>query len=173
MGLDEITEPCKREDQMKRARGKPPAGAFAFPPSPARGTPHARRDQANMANPNPSPETRFKPGQVANPTGKSAEQAARDVKTADLASQFRHKMLSSVMEKIEAGEDVLDLATPDLIRVLKDSEDRAHGSPKAAVDHTSSDGSMTPKGLDVSKMSDAALAELHAALNADADPDAG
>ena len=88
-----------------------------------------------MANPNPSPETRFKPGQVANPTGKSAEQAARDVKTADLASQFRHKLLSSVMEKLESGIDPAELATPDVIRVLKDSEDRAHGTPKQSVQH--------------------------------------
>jgi hypothetical protein len=97
-----------------------------------------------MANPNPSPETRFKPGQVANPTGKTAEQAARDMKTADLASQFRLKVLSRVMENAEAGIDPLELLTPDVIRVLKDSEDRAHGTPKAAVDHTSSDGTMTP-----------------------------
>jgi hypothetical protein len=87
-----------------------------------------------MANPNPSPRTRFKPGQVANPSGKSAEQAARDVKTADLASQFRNKLLSSVMERLEAGADVLELATPDVIRVLKDSEDRAHGTPKATTE---------------------------------------
>ena len=88
-----------------------------------------------MANPNPSPETRFKPGQVANPTGKTAEQAARDLKTADLASQFRAKVLSKVMERAENGEDALALLTPDVIRVLKDSEDRAHGTPKQSVEH--------------------------------------
>lgn len=93
-----------------------------------------------MANPNPSPETRFKPGQVANPSGKSAEQAARDIRTADLASQFREKVLSRVMEKAESGEDALGLLTPDVIRVLKDSEDRAHGTPKQAVEHTGEGG---------------------------------
>lgn len=40
---------------------------------------------------------------------------------------------------------------------------------KQAVDHTSSDGSMTPKGLDPTLLSDAALAELHAAMNAEPD----
>ena len=88
-----------------------------------------------MANPNPSPETRFKPGQVANPTGKTAEQAARDQKSADLASQFRLKVLSRVMERAEGGEDALELLTADVIRVLKDSEDRAHGTPKQSVEH--------------------------------------
>ena len=90
---------------------------------------------ADMANPNPSPDTRFKPGQIANPTGKTAEQAARDLKTADLASQFRAKVLSRVMERAESGEDALELLTPDVIRVLKDSEDRAHGTPKQSVEH--------------------------------------
>lgn len=88
-----------------------------------------------MANPNPSPETRFKPGQIANPTGKTAEQAARDMQTADLASQFRAKVLSRVMERAELGEDALELLTPEVIRVLKDSEDRAHGTPKQSVEH--------------------------------------
>jgi hypothetical protein len=88
-----------------------------------------------MANPNPSPETRFKPGQVANPTGKTAEQAARDAKTADLASQFRLKVLSKVMEKIEAGQDPLTVLTKDVRAVLEYSENRVHGSPKQSVEH--------------------------------------
>lgn len=86
-------------------------------------------------NPNPSPGTRFKPGQIANPGGKTTEQAARDAKTADLASRFREKLLSAVMEKVEGGENALDLLTADIIRVLKDSEDRAHGTPKQSVEH--------------------------------------
>ena len=93
-----------------------------------------------MANPNPSPETRFKPGQVANPTGKSAEQAARDAKTADLASQFRLRVLSKVMERVEAGEDPLELLKGDVRAVLKDSEDRAHGTPKQSVEHAGEGG---------------------------------
>lgn len=93
-----------------------------------------------MANPNPSPETRFKPGHVANPTGKTAEQAARDLRSADLASQFRLKVLSKVMESAEAGVNPLELLTPDVIRVLKDSEDRAHGTPKQSVEHAGEGG---------------------------------
>lgn len=88
-----------------------------------------------MANPNPSPATRFKPGQVANPTGKTAEQAARDVITADLSSQYRHAVLSRVMERVLAGEDPLVVLTKDVRAVLKDSEDRAHGTPKQSVEH--------------------------------------
>ena len=39
------------------------------------------------------------------------------------------------MERAEGGEDALELLTPDVIRVLKDSEDRAHGTPKQSVEH--------------------------------------
>lgn len=87
-------------------------------------------------NPNPSPATRFKPGQVANPTGKTAEQAARDAQTADLASQFRNKVLSKVMEEIEAGKDPIEVLTKDVRGVLEYSENRAHGTPRQSVEHT-------------------------------------
>lgn len=88
-----------------------------------------------MANPNPSPETRFKPGQSGNPSGKTAEQARRDEETANLASIFRNRVLSRVQEKLQEGVDPLDLLSSDVIRVLKDSEDRAHGTPKQSVEH--------------------------------------
>ena len=91
-------------------------------------------------NPNPSPATRFKPGQSGNPSGKSTETALRDNATADLASKFRHALLSSVQEKLAAGIDPVELATPEVIRVLKDSEDRAHGTPKQAVDLNANGG---------------------------------
>lgn len=42
---------------------------------------------------------------------------------------------------------------------------------RSAIDHTSSDGSMTPKALDASTLSDAALAEIYKALNAGSDTD--
>ena len=86
-------------------------------------------------NPNPSPATRFKPGESGNPSGKSTEAALRDNETADLASRFRHALLSSVQEKLDTGLDPLELLTPDVIRIIKDSEDRAHGTPKQSIAH--------------------------------------
>jgi hypothetical protein len=91
-------------------------------------------------NPNPSPETRFKPGSTPNPGGMSAEVRARNDRVADMASQFREKLLSSTMEKLAAGEDPLELMSADLIRILKDSEDRAHGTPTSTVKGAGEDG---------------------------------
>ncbi len=104
-----------------------------------------------MANPNPSPETRFKPGQSGNPGGKSEGQRAAEIKAAETAALLREKMLSSLQEKVDIGElDILELIDANTLKLFKDSEDRAHGTPKQSVDHTSSDQTMTPvSGLDI------------------------
>lgn len=92
-----------------------------------------------MANPNPSPETRFKPGNTYG--GKTAEQKRLEYEAAEMAARIRHKMLSDITEKLEAGEaNVDDLVRSDVLRLLKDSEDRAHGTPKASVEATGPDG---------------------------------
>jgi hypothetical protein len=114
-----------------------------------------------MANPNPSPETRFKPGQSGNPGGKTEGQRAAEIDAARISAEMRLSILSSLQEKLTSGEikveDLLDAAT---LKLFKDSEDRAHGTPKQAVDHTSSDGSMSPKTIDASKLSDEVLKAL-------------
>lgn len=97
-----------------------------------------------MANPNPSPETRFKPGQSGNPGGKSGEQLRIDREAADMAAKIRHKILSSLAGKIDAGEDPLQFVDPAMLKLFKDSEDRAHGTPRQAVDHTTNGKDMPP-----------------------------
>lgn len=59
-------------------------------------------------------------------------------------------MLSSIMDKVEAGQDVMEFVDQAILKLFKDSEDRAHGTPKQAVDHTSSDGTMSPKDVKLS-----------------------
>lgn len=88
-----------------------------------------------MANPNPSPETRFQPGNNANPGGKTSEHRRLEIEAAEMAARLRHAMLSAMTEKLSSG-DVLDaMLTSDALRLFKDSEDRAHGTPKQAVVH--------------------------------------
>ena len=86
-----------------------------------------------MANPNPSPATRFGPGNKANPSGKSSELQRLEREAAEMAARLRHKMLSGLTEKAEWGENAADLLTSDVLRLLKDSEDRAHGTPRQSV----------------------------------------
>ncbi len=123
-------------------------------------------------NPNPSPETRFTSS--GNPAGKTSAQRQAEVQAAEISAQLRLRALIRMQEKLDSGElDAADVITSDNLRLFKDSEDRAHGTPKAAIDHTSSDGTMTPKALDASKLSDAALAEVYKAMNAGSDADTG
>lgn len=101
-----------------------------------------------MANPNPSPETRFG-GPRANPSGKgktSAQQLA-DIRAARKAAIIRNKVLSEVLEKINKGEDPTELLSSDIRNVMKDSEDRAHGTPKAKTEHSGPDGGEIPVGI--------------------------
>lgn len=99
-----------------------------------------------MANPNPSPETRFgAPNGNKSNGGKTSAQREAEYAAAEKAAILRDKALSSIMEKVNAGHDVLELIDANTLKLFKDSEDRAHGTPKQAVDHTSSDGTMTPK----------------------------
>ena len=87
-----------------------------------------------MANPNPSPATRFQPGSTPNPGGKTKEQKRLEIEAAEMAVKLRHSMLSSIMEKVSAITDASEFLTSDVLRLLKDSEDRAHGTPKQSVD---------------------------------------
>ena len=98
-----------------------------------------------MANPNPSPATRFKPGQSGNPGGKTGEQLRIEREAAAYAAKIRHSMLSSLAGKIEDGDDPLKYIDPAYLKLFKDSEDRAYGIPKQSVDMSSEDGSMAPQ----------------------------
>lgn len=101
-----------------------------------------------MANPNPSPETRFgapngnKPG-----GGKTKEQRQAEVRAAENAALIRDKMLSKIKELLDAGEDPLQFIDQATLKLFKDSEDRAHGTPPQSISHTSPDGSMSPRDV--------------------------
>lgn len=119
-----------------------------------------------MANPNPSPETRFKTGGVANPGGKTSAHAKLERESAEMSAKLRHASLSRMMDWLdEGGFDIGKLINSDTLRLFKDSEDRAHGTPKQAIEHTGADRGPI-QVLDLSNVSDNALAELALAINA-------
>ena len=103
-----------------------------------------------MANPNPSPNTRFG-AENGNPSGagKTSKQRKAEVKAAKIAAILREKMLSEMLEKVNGGETALDLLDANALKLFKDSEDRAHGTPKQSVESSGPDGGAIPIGLTV------------------------
>lgn len=94
-------------------------------------------------NPNPSPETRFQPGNPGG--GKTSEQKRLEYEAAEMSAKARHKLLSVITEKLDAltSDEVSDLTkimSADMLRLFKDSEDRAHGTAKQSVEHAGDGG---------------------------------
>lgn len=102
-----------------------------------------------MANPNPSPATRFG-AENGNPIagGKTSEQRKAECRAAENAAILRDRMLSFMVESTIGDDDALmAMLDANTLKLFRDSEDRAHGTPKQSVDHTSSDESMSPTGI--------------------------
>lgn len=112
--------------------------------------------------------TPFPKGQSGNPGGKTKAHRQAEVRAAEKAAQLREAMIDALISAVQAEErNLLDHIDPATLKLFKDSEDRAFGSPAQSVEHTSPDGTMTPApALDVSKLSTAALAEIMAISDA-------
>lgn len=85
-----------------------------------------------MANPNPSPATRFRPGQSGNPAGKTSAQRKAEIRNAERAAHVRGLILEALLEALQ-DETTLDLIIDgglmrfDVLQFLKDTEDRGFG----------------------------------------------
>lgn len=93
-------------------------------------------------NPNPSPSTRFgaENGNPINRSGRSSEELKNMHEAAKIASKLTLDALSSLQELTDGMKD-----TPERVKVLlqnevrqmiKEAQDRAHGTPKQSIDHT-------------------------------------
>lgn len=100
-----------------------------------------------MANTIPDHPTKFKPGQSGNPGGKSSEHRKAEIKAAELAAMVQADLVEALyntLQQAEGDEAKLGAIKADVLKLLKDSQDRGFGSPQQHIDNTSSDGSMTP-----------------------------
>jgi hypothetical protein len=112
-------------------------------------------------------DTQFRKGMSGNPGGKSKAQRANELKASEISAKMRLKTLASMqaifLDKELGPEDLELLLSTGALKLFKDSEDRAHGTPQQSVNHTSDDRSMSP----ARELSDA---ELQAVIDANADP---
>ena len=53
---------------------------------------------------------------------------------AKIAARLTLESLSSLQEKLDSGDlDASELITPDVMRFIKEAQDRAHGTPTATI----------------------------------------
>lgn len=95
-----------------------------------------------MANPDPSPENRFKPGQSGNPGGLTKEQIEQRKRNRDTAMAIEEKLLGAVSKDLTENEvEALGHVRADVLRLIHAAIERHDGKPVAQIDQTSSDGS--------------------------------
>ena len=123
-----------------------------------------------MSNPNPdmSGLTPFAPGQSGNPVGKTSAQRKLEVENAERATRIRNKMLLALESDLDGsfatGIPAMASVTGDMLRLIKDAEDRGLGAPKQTI-AGDPENPLAQPFFDPSKMSTTALAELLGAVN--------
>ena len=115
---------------------------------------------AGNPNPNMSGLTPFKPGDSGNPVGKTSAQRKLEVDNAERATRIRNKMLLALESDIDnvvlTGIPVMASVTGDMLRLIKDAEDRGLGTAKQSVEIMGEDGG----AIAMKVTADAAFAEL-------------
>lgn len=107
-------------------------------------------DEYEVGYGKPPKHTQFGAGNNANPQGKTSAHRKAEIRAAELAAKVQLDLieaLSNTLDAAEGDEKKLDAIRSDVLKLLKDAQDRGYGQPTAKQDHTSSDGSMSPKGL--------------------------
>lgn len=95
----------------------------------------------------PPMETRFGAGNNANPNGKTSEHRKAEIRAAELAAKVQLDLveaLSNTLDAAEGDETKLAAIKADVLKLLKDAQDRGYGTPKSSFDLSSEDGSMSP-----------------------------
>lgn len=98
----------------------------------------------------PPKHTQFGAGNNANPTGKTSIHRAAEIKAAEMAAMVQADLVEALYNTVKdasTDEARLEQLRGDVLKLLKDSQDRGFGAPQVHVDNTSSDRSMTPRGL--------------------------
>ena len=97
----------------------------------------------------PNCATQFKPGQSGNPGGKTKKHRQAEVAAAELAANISLELVTAVSDAIENADNSTkqEQIRGDVLKLLKDVQDRAHGTPKQTIEQDNTH-SMAPKGLD-------------------------
>jgi len=92
----------------------------------------------------PPEHTQWKPGQSGNPGGKTSEHRKAEVRAAEAAAKVQADLVEALARVVSSADDdptKLEHIRADVLKLLKDAQDRGFGAPTQHVDNTSSDGS--------------------------------
>ena len=114
----------------------------------------------------PPKATQFKPGNKAG-LGKTSEQKLMKMANAQAATRIQARLLQALegqMLEDDTKKTIVDnFIKAEVLKLVKDAQDRGLGTAKQSVDLSSTDGTMTP----AREMSDA---QLQAIIEANAKP---
>jgi hypothetical protein len=83
-----------------------------------------------------------------NPQGRTSAQRKMEIENAERATRIRGRFLEALEalmnEHPEKDKLIEERLTSEVLRLIKESEDRGLGTARQSVDHTSSDGTMSP-----------------------------
>jgi hypothetical protein len=89
-----------------------------------------------------SPATRFG-GPRGNIPGKTGLQREMEILNAQKATQIRARLLEALNTSLDTTPELtLNRIEANVLKLLKDSEDRGLGTPKASIDLSNEDGSL-------------------------------
>lgn len=99
----------------------------------------------------PNPSTQFKPGVSGNPGGKSSAHRKAEVRAAEIAAGIQLELVEALAETFKDAKstDKVEQIRGDILKLLKDSQDRAYGTPTQPTEITSPDGSLAPTTVQI------------------------
>ena len=104
-----------------------------------------------------------------NPQGATSEQRKMEIANAERATRIQARLLEA-LEGVMLEDPTKEKITGEFIRnevlkLIKDAQDRGLGTPTSSVDHTSSDGTMTPKPVTINMTPEQAAEAYASAIN--------
>ena len=84
-----------------------------------------------------------------NPSGATSAQRRMEIANAEMATRIQSRLLEALHGQMLEDPTKLTIVEnyikAEVLKLVKDAQDRGLGTPTQRVDNTSSDGSMTPK----------------------------